>query len=239
MNGTLRHRVLRILVSLALAAILVLCFVASSYAAPAAAGGHPSNSAEQILYDAVNRGDWDAAFDDARPDFELVPPDQNPIAGTYRAGLSNDLTYKAVKLYFLVDRQKGGLITNFSRYTYDAVGTSKDQVAAKSGVPSGNARLASNAALGSATWDASYLKLREATLSVDVPKRMVDRLWGGARYVHLNVTGRNLKTWSKYLKVGYDPEVQQVARSLAAEMTWELWAYPPSRSYYFTIDLGF
>jgi len=54
-NGTLRHRVLRILVSFALAAILVLCFVASSYAAPAAAGGRPSNSAEQVLYDAVNR----------------------------------------------------------------------------------------------------------------------------------------------------------------------------------------
>jgi ketosteroid isomerase-like protein len=38
----------------------------------------------RAVYDAVNRGDWDAAFDDARPDFELVPPDQNPIAGTYR-----------------------------------------------------------------------------------------------------------------------------------------------------------
>ncbi|HEY6129928.1 MAG TPA: CAP domain-containing protein [Candidatus Acidoferrum sp.] len=55
MNGTLRHRVLRILVSLALAAILVLCFVRSSFAAPAAAAARPSNSAEQMLYDAVNR----------------------------------------------------------------------------------------------------------------------------------------------------------------------------------------
>jgi ketosteroid isomerase-like protein len=36
------------------------------------------------LYDAVSRGDWDAAFQDARPDFELKTPDQNPIAGTYR-----------------------------------------------------------------------------------------------------------------------------------------------------------
>ena len=140
---------------------------------------------------------------------------------------------------FLLDRQKGGLITNFSRYTYDAVGTSKDEVTAQSGIPSGTARLNSSAALGSATWDASYLKLREATLSVEVPQRMVQRYWSGARYARLNVTGRNLYTWSKYLKVGYDPEVQQVARSLAAEMTWELWAYPPSRSFYFTIDLGF
>jgi ketosteroid isomerase-like protein len=32
----------------------------------------------------VSRGDWDAAFRDAGPDFELRTPDQNPIAGTYR-----------------------------------------------------------------------------------------------------------------------------------------------------------
>jgi len=50
-SGTLRHTVLRVLVSLALAAILVLCFVSTSFAAPAA---RPSNSAEQMLYDAVN-----------------------------------------------------------------------------------------------------------------------------------------------------------------------------------------
>ena len=55
-NGTLHLRVLRVLVSIALAAILVLCIVSTSYAAPAApAGGRPSNSAEQMLYDAVNR----------------------------------------------------------------------------------------------------------------------------------------------------------------------------------------
>jgi uncharacterized protein YkwD len=43
------------LVSVALAAILVLCFVATSFAAPAVPAARPSNSAEQMLYDAVNR----------------------------------------------------------------------------------------------------------------------------------------------------------------------------------------
>ena len=38
----------------------------------------------RAVYEAVSRGDWDAAFRDARPDFELTTPDQNPIAGTYR-----------------------------------------------------------------------------------------------------------------------------------------------------------
>ena len=53
------------------------------------------------------------------------------------------------------------------------------------------------------------------------------------------MSGRNLITISDYNKVGYDPEVQQVARSLSAEMTWELWAYPASRSLFFTVDVGF
>ncbi|HTK51252.1 MAG TPA: SusC/RagA family TonB-linked outer membrane protein [Gemmatimonadaceae bacterium] len=158
---------------------------------------------------------------------------------TWRGSLGNDLSYRKVKLSFLLERQSGGLITNFSRFTYDAVGTSKDEVVAQSGLPTGKERVSSNAAYGSATWDASYWKLREATLSYEVPASVVHRYWGGSRYLRLNVTGRNLYTWSKYLKIGYDPEVQQVARSLAAESTWELWAYPPSRSFYFTIDLGF
>ena len=38
----------------------------------------------RAVYEAVSSGEWDAAFRDADPDFELIPPDQNPIAGTYR-----------------------------------------------------------------------------------------------------------------------------------------------------------
>jgi ketosteroid isomerase-like protein len=38
----------------------------------------------RAVYEAVSRGDWDAALRDADPGFELKTPDQNPIAGTYR-----------------------------------------------------------------------------------------------------------------------------------------------------------
>jgi ketosteroid isomerase-like protein len=38
----------------------------------------------QLVYEAVSRDDWDAAFRGAHPDFELVPPDQNPIAARFR-----------------------------------------------------------------------------------------------------------------------------------------------------------
>jgi ketosteroid isomerase-like protein len=36
------------------------------------------------FYEAFNRGDWDAMFRDAHPDFELTTPPQLPNAGTYR-----------------------------------------------------------------------------------------------------------------------------------------------------------
>jgi uncharacterized protein len=36
------------------------------------------------VYEAVSRGDWDAALGEASANFELIPPDRNPIAGIYR-----------------------------------------------------------------------------------------------------------------------------------------------------------
>lgn len=36
------------------------------------------------IYEAFNRGDWDAIFRDMHPDIELTTPEQLPNAGTYR-----------------------------------------------------------------------------------------------------------------------------------------------------------
>jgi ketosteroid isomerase-like protein len=36
------------------------------------------------IYEAAGRGDWDAVAHHARPDFEWITPDRDPIAGTYR-----------------------------------------------------------------------------------------------------------------------------------------------------------
>jgi uncharacterized protein YkwD len=52
MSGTLLHRIPRLLAALVLAALLGLYFAPRASSAPA---GRPSNSAEQMLYDAVNR----------------------------------------------------------------------------------------------------------------------------------------------------------------------------------------
>jgi ketosteroid isomerase-like protein len=36
------------------------------------------------VYDALNRNDWDAAFEAAEPDVELVPPDRSPASAPVR-----------------------------------------------------------------------------------------------------------------------------------------------------------
>jgi hypothetical protein len=62
--------------------------------------------------------------------------------------------------------------------------------------------------------DASYAKLREVSLSVDVPPRLTQRFIGG-RTATFNLAARNLKTWTNY--TGLDPEVMFLAGSITFE----------------------
>jgi len=36
------------------------------------------------VYDALDHSDWDAAFEAAEPDLELIPPDQSPVSARVR-----------------------------------------------------------------------------------------------------------------------------------------------------------
>ena len=63
------------------------------------------------------------------------------------------------------------------------------------------------------------------------------KFWSGARYVRVSASGRNLLTVTHYY--GYDPEGEEMTKSLANGANWELWGYPPSRQFWFSLDLGF
>jgi TonB-dependent starch-binding outer membrane protein SusC len=79
--------------------------------------------------------------------------------------------------------------------------------------------------------------MREISLSYDLPSRIVGAMFGGAaRSARLSVSGRNLIRITNYH--GYDPEVsnfgnQPIVRNI------DVAPYPPSRSFYFTVDVGF
>lgn len=162
--------------------------------------------------------------------------DANP---DFRMSFTNDITYKNWNLHFLLDWQQGSDILNLTKLLYDFGQVSEDYADPIPGESQtvGEKRLAGFAKTASNyVEDASFLKLREITLSFDLPTTFVQGLWRGARYARLSVSARNLFTVTSY--TGHDPEVsnfgnQPVARNI------DVAPYPPSRSFWFSIDLGF
>ena len=159
----------------------------------------------------------------------------------YVIGLSNDIRYKGFRWSMLWDGRQGGVVRDLTMWLYDLNGISRDY---DDPAPDGSGRklgvyrpLVFRTSSQPYLEDASFIKLREMSLSLDVTGA-AQRFWGGARNVRLSLTGRDLLTFTGYW--GSDPEARWVPeRGLARQPPTELWAYPPSRSFWFTIDVGF
>ena len=155
---------------------------------------------------------------DAAPDFMM--------------GFHNEVTWRGLRIAGLLDWQKGGNLVNVTKNVYDAFALAPDKA------DGGLARIDRNDTKGFASYveDASFVKLREISVSYELPKSVVSRFFGSSRSVRVEFSGRNLATWTGY--TGVDPEVsnfgnQQISRFI------DLAPFPPSRSYFFTIDVGF
>ncbi len=77
---------------------------------------------------------------------------------------------------------------------------------------------------------------RNVALTYTLPPSAMTSFWRGARYVRLSASARNLFTIAPF--TGLDPEVsnfgnQPIARNI------DVTPFPPSRSFWFSIDLGF
>jgi hypothetical protein len=153
---------------------------------------------------------------DATPDFQMT--------------LSSDLDYKRFSLGFLWDWKRGGDIVNLTQLLYDAVSNSVDQV------PAGNARISTWAGGKTQVYvqDGSYLKLRELTLAYNLAPGLAQHF--GMRTARLSLSGRNLLRFTPYK--GLDPEVSNFANQ-AIVRNIDVAPFPPSRSFFFSIDLGF
>lgn len=171
--------------------------------------------------------------------------DSNP---DFKMGFANDLTIGAFNLYGLLDWQQGGTVINLTTLLYDLGQVTADYelppgVTSPRPVPechpgcSGAERLAG---LGSYTQqfleDASFLKLRELTLSYTLPAGAFNRVGMGLSNARISLSGRNLFSIDSYS--GFDPEVsnfgnQQIARNI------DVAPFPPSRSFWFSLSLGF
>jgi hypothetical protein len=155
---------------------------------------------------------------DAAPDFTM--------------GFSNDLTFGKLRLTSLFDWFRGGDLVNVTMDVYDSFGLSPNPA------DGGLLRATRNDARSVSQYvqNASFVKLRELTLSYELPASFASSLLRGARGLRVELSGRNLKTWSNY--PGVDPEVsnfgsQQISRFI------DLAPFPPSRTFYFTFAASY
>src|SRR6266566_4706322 len=164
--------------------------------------------------------------------------DGNP---DFNMSFSNNLRFKRLRLYGLLDCPHGGSIINLTKFLYDLGSNTADYA---DPITYGGLQTTKGAnrlrlfpkQTGVYVEDASFMKLRELTLSLDVPETMVARLGRGVRTAELSFSGRNLWTHTNY--TGMDPEVsnfgnQPIGRNI------DVAPFPPSRSYWCSLSLGF
>ena len=164
---------------------------------------------------------------------EGVVGDGNP---DFQMSFSNDLTWRSLSLGFLFDWKQGGDVLNLTEFLYDGAQNSVDWVEA--GIDR-TTRFNDpvNGETGVYVQDASYLKLREVTLGYNLPDNVTRRLFGGsARYARLSVSARNLLRFTGYR--GLDPEVSNFGNQ-AIVRNIDVAPFPPSKSFFFAVDLGF
>jgi TonB-dependent starch-binding outer membrane protein SusC len=94
-------------------------------------------------------------------------------------------------------------------------------------------------AAGTDVWveNTGFVKIRELTLGYDLPRSLTGSLFQGhAQAARLELSGRNLKTWTKY--TGLDPEVSNFGNQALGRFQ-DVTPYPPSRQWYLTINTTF
>ena len=149
-------------------------------------------------------------------------------APDFTMGFSNEFNVGPVRLYGLLDWRKGGLAANLTDNYFDASGTGPDTAVM-------NKRNADFAA-GKAVYlqPAGFVKIREISLGYTLPQALTRNLFlSRAKDLRLEVSGRNLKTWTKY--GGYDPEVSNFGNQNVGRFQ-DVTPYPPSRSFWLSLN---
>ena len=149
---------------------------------------------------------------------------------TFRMSFVNSVTFGDFELSSLLDWQQGSQVINLTRLLYDAGGNSPDYEA-------GAERISTWAAGNAGVYieDATFFKVREIALSYKVPESLVS-MAGPMSDARVSISGRNLLTFSPY--TGLDPEVSNFgAQTIVRNI--DVAPFPPSRSFWFSIEAGF
>jgi TonB-dependent starch-binding outer membrane protein SusC len=155
-------------------------------------------------------------------------------APNFRMGWMNDVRFGAWSLTTLLDYQNGGSIINLTQFLYDDAQAAEDF---GSETYTARRRGLTNSVMTPYIEDADFLKLREISIGYEVPTSFLNRLpMSGVESLRLSIAGRNLHSWQKYS--GLDPEVGNLG-SAAVRNNLDVAPYPPSRSFFLNISVGF
>jgi TonB-linked SusC/RagA family outer membrane protein len=163
-------------------------------------------------------------------------PDGQPIQvgdaqPNFVMNFSNQFSWGPLHASGVLEWSYGGLAGNFTDNLFDvSPGTLADTAL------SARRTIAANNGLTPYAEPAGYLKLRELTLSYQLPSQLVGLSRGLLRNAAISLTGRNLLMWTKY--TGLDPEVNFVGNQ-QVQRGQDVTPYPPARSYFISLDLGF
>jgi len=156
----------------------------------------------------------------------------------FHYGVSNNVRWKGVEFYGLLDTQAGGNIYDQNKqrsYQYQ-----RDADVDQTGKPQELKKTIDYYSLvynGNAIEDwfvepGGFVKLRELSVKYNLPQRLVSRIPGNrGAGASISIVGRNLKTWTRYR--GYDPEAGTVTNRL------DTYAYPQYRSFTGVFQLHF
>jgi TonB-dependent starch-binding outer membrane protein SusC len=166
---------------------------------------------------------------------------------SFQMGFQNDVKVGRFTLGSLFDWSHGGLVINLTQNYYDSAHTGVDFLK-PAGVTTPRPFTGCGSCLSGEErnfWfgspnnlpvyieDASFVKLRELSLSYDVPRGVLGRRVSSAQ---LQLSARNLKSWDNYS--GYDPEVSNFG-NVAAGRNQDVTPFPPSRTFWLGLNLVF
>ena len=147
-------------------------------------------------------------------------------------GFNNQINIGHLRLTGLLEWRKGGDVVNLTNNYFDGFDLAKDTAVSR-------LRYANYLAFNGAPYveNAGFVKLRELTVGYELPSVLTRNAFGGrAQNVRLELSGRNLKTWTKYS--GLDPEVSNFGNQPLGRFQ-DVTPYPPSRSFFLSLSSSF
>jgi TonB-linked SusC/RagA family outer membrane protein len=226
-----------------------ITFTVSSRVTSAVAEGHPLGEFYMYKVLRVDPADGNVVFATAAGGETKAPTSSDLMfVGSpqpkYYGGLTNTFSFRAFDLRGFFQFSQGNKVLNMMRIFTDDGGYSYDNKTThvlnrwqKAGDVTNEPRMSYDGTSGARLLssrmveDGSFVRLGEVTLGYKLPNGLAQR--SGLESARLFVSGRNLKTWTKYS--GYNPDVNSGGSSANVVMGVDYYAYPLART--FTVGL--